>query len=1594
MTRRQVGAFFTLDYGYDFLGRLASMTTPAGRIEYRYETGQGIVVRTLPNGIKTFTTYAPNGQLSEITHGLSTDPKGNKYRVLAQYSYRYRPDGLIEQIAEDSPTEQVVLTYGYDTSGRLIQATDSRGPAYAYTYDQVGNRLKAEATGQPPQTATYDWAGRLTGLNGIPTAHDPAGNLTSVTVGGEAMSYRYNADNQLAEAGDGKVKYRYDGEGRLIARAVGGAETTFIPDPLSSYWQPLVMQGQDGHRTLVVWEGEKPLMLIEDGRPLFLLHDHLGSVRLVSDAQGQVTQRPDDEPFGMPVDSRGAADFGPGFAGLFWDGEAKSYLTLARAYRPDLGRFTQIDPQRRVPGGLQKDFSIYVYSGEDPVNFVDRNGADRERAEAELADIESRIRDLVAQEVRYNFPNKNIPGYLMCWQWQDLVYDTLTRDGQKYHEWDIIPYAERGNIVDKSLHVLGAGDLNALSSDDFYKHFFVVVQSKSDPERLYKLDPWRQNPIRFEFGIPRDVKSGQAAKPVPFTPDSRRFVPGLFGNPLHSDAPTLPPVVAPQPASVTWHGAVVHTTGGTPYGATPVYRAIDHFNGQRTILSKAFAQADGSSSTDRRASELSPSPVGGVYLGGSGQSLEGIGLLDGIAQDANGNLVLVGQTGGEIKLPPLRLDDVVTVFRSVYLDGEGPTVTIDPDRKDPHGPNMNVINSKATEGTYVGWILFQADRLMKGYNLGEDNETRREVTSAVPGYAGVLDTTYFGGGHAGAAAKGGSWERFWIVPAAARRFAAAPQTLTVLDVPLRVRTQPMKWENGELVDDPKRAPSKGAAAFTQWFTANYDGIAAEQWLTPPPESGIDTPVPIFTELRRIALLTAIAENLRDQDVPLPFWMRDYGVKPVPYKGTTPSLTTTRSKDNRTVQIFGGVSLSPPTADVQAVTNASGVGKLPKAERVAAQATLDRSASLAQAVREQMPVAEPLLVKALAGRGTGYQAVALPGADTQALAPAILDETDLSIPIGGGEEIRLARRFNSFFDPSGPWGQGWALDLPRLDQVKIPEQRAAQGTVTFLLGHELVTPLNSTYARFARAAPVPELNGSRLLVPDRPGEFFGLGDARPDFLTVPTRVVIRKDGERWHFGEGGALVATERNGYRTVYERDANGRIKRILGLQGKQLAATIALAYDPASGRLQSATSQRQTGQTPRAGDQATVRYAYDADGRLSGVTGDEGRTGYRYAGSRVAAVTNQAPSTPKVQTPTEVTVRTFEYNPRGQLLAETNAAGTRTDYRVTTDTAGQSLAVVPGGAKETAESVRYDPAFRPLEARFADGTQATWSYPVDGGASVDLKQPDGATIRLTETADGTRRTLALDGRPPLIGQYDSAGRLTSLNDGNRLLLRQEWRPDGRLGLAADERSAVRANYDQDGLLTRLLQTPPQEQNLPQPKQWQATELDPAGRPRKIADYRGLEVAIDYDAAGDLVGIGTKRDGGQYGYQLTRDAAGRVAELKSSWGNQRYNYDGEGRLVRVDMDDSGVTASVEWNDGQLAKVRQFDGGELSVAYYPDGPLAGLPKQVVTPNALALKYQYDAANRLASVDVGSESRLKLGYDAKGRLASWAYAPAGR
>ena len=730
----QVGDFYRIEYTYDFLGRLSAMKTPAGTVEYEYRTGQGQVVRKLPNGVLTISAYDPNGQLRQITHGYARTPADTSYEVLVQYSYQYRPDGLITSIDERSNSGQFQKTYAYDTVGPLVNATGPNGQSYSYEYDLVGNRLKAVSSGKPAQTASYDWAGRMTRLDGATSTHDAAGNLAAITLGGESINYHYTPDNQLAEVG-GKVSYRYDGDGRLISRKAGSVETTVIPDPLSRNWQPLVMETKGGERTLVVWEGTRPLMLIKNGKPEYLLHDHLGSVRLVTDGQGQVTRRFDYEPFGALLNSEQATEFAPRFAGLFWDAEAKAYLTLARGYRPDLGRFIGVDPQRRVPVGSQKDLSIYAYSGSDPVNFVDINGADPisinsqqiwwdtffnsfEQNVFDTLDA-GRAKETLAEWSASQLANARGSGvaaaatasFLDIWggfipgdvaneeQLSSSVRQQLMQQKQASLLWSVVTlggeglalkgfgfgqsmvgslvFSAQGNYQDAALEIVSMGltagtlkfpptphghqyalDFSGMTEGggatkdlvdidrrykigDFFKKaediFDWVKFGKEVRKTELEIYHYQHNSYTVTRNVGGVIDETQYGGNQSLSPS---HVGGAYlGDASQIEKPTPPPQLKPKKPDIFsgWWG-------GQQQSPPPV---VDGGHGG----CPPDCDNNGSGNNGGRRPPPSPTPVGGVYLGGAGQLLQGLGELEGISKDANGNLILLGKSGADIKLP-------------------------------------------------------------------------------------------------------------------------------------------------------------------------------------------------------------------------------------------------------------------------------------------------------------------------------------------------------------------------------------------------------------------------------------------------------------------------------------------------------------------------------------------------------------------------------------------------------------------------------------------------------------------------------------------------------------------------------------------------------------------------------------------------------------------------------------------------------------------------------------------------------------------------------------------------------------------------------
>lgn len=1693
ITSIRVGDFYRVDYHYDFLGRLKEIETPAGKVSWQYLPGQGQVVRTLPNGVKTFWKRQANGQLEEITHGFFAKPDDQRYSLLAQYQYSHGPDGRIAKLKEQSPQGEIVRQYSYDAMGRLTNATGPGNDEFSYEYDLVGNRTRARPSDQQKNSYAHDWAGRLTSIDSEPVAHDANGNLTEVTINGKARQYRYHADGRLAAAhlGDEKVDYGYDGIGRLISRKSTAGETRFIPDPMAPYWQPLVIEEPDGEQTIVIWDGPTPLALMRGSDVQWLLHDHLGSVRLVTDAEGGVVRRSDYDPFGEPLDSAPFTTIAPGFAGLFRDKVAGGYLTLARVFAPELGSFLQPDPQKPLLRDSLPALSLWTYCRSDPVNLVDLDGREPTLANQARGKWNSfwhaasvwvptfghelffsnrpgphlppgNERNFVIEEIIVNAMKASdgdisrAYGTVLTWRnppknstktYEEYPSNATTPSMLEWRAAENYMYA-RKYVETGQGHGMFHGNLDTRAGDDAAKSLAGWQISAWEYAHFWgeklDIDPNWILRIPAALGEPEKLSNLWSGERKPWLPQTektrewqyRGYADGLLqtqGTGSHNYAQSVPSaIVRNQPYSkrygseigpsqnivVPWfRGSHSTSTGGWGDGGRQIGDWSEPTGSMGALFSTtgpgkrggrgggitrppswkppghqgsppgAQPQPGGKPPPGGRGdSRLSPSPVGGVNLGGAGDTIDGLGALMGVQIDTNGNLILIGEKDGDIELPPLRLDDLVTVFRSVYLHGEGPTVSIDPNPEDPENSAMFIVHSEATKNTYVGWILYQADRLMKSYSQGVDNKTERQVSTQVPGYADVLESIYFGSSNPLASQRKGKWERFWIVPAAANRFEGERRELTLFDVPLKAKTQKMKWVNGSLVDDPTGKSSPGALMFTSWFTKQYEGISAEQYLLPPPESGITEPVPVFTELCQIALMTAVAEKLRDQGVPLPFWMRDYEVKEVPFEHYTPGLEVTRSRQQgnaiRTSRIFGGVELSAQSNAVATYASTADASRAKPAMQETIRHNLKLAADLEPEIAKTVPPlsSKPLQVHQFAGVNRPYRAAPIPGAKTRALIPNRLEEADLFVPFGDGREIRLTRHFNSFFDPKDAWGRGWTMDLPRLQVLRVPVSRKGN-EMSYRTTYELLTPLNSLYARFNEVRPVPDYGGSELQVPDSPGPFYGLASAEPAFLQdVETRVVLLKNGQRWHFSETGDLIASEDGPQITIYERDSRAQVPRIIALLGGSVAAEIKLEYSD-QGKLVKAAGRSKYDPKQQV---VEVSYTYDPSGRLAGVQSDKGTVGYQYDNAQVSSITW---TDNKTDAKTE-TLRSYRYNDRAQLVSE-KIGENSVNHVISEVPDGLKLSLASVADDQSEEYVSYDNRMRPAKAGTADGTNMEWIYQQDGSVESRLTAPNLPQITVTESGDGRLQTVSMEGSPTLVAQFNPGGKLTSLREGEDIILSQHWRRDGQLTRTETKEQATSLQYSEHGLLSAVLMHPPgDEQTL---TEWQQVQVDSRGAPTQITDGTGLDFQIGYDSSGAVNAALQVTPQGTMGYQLERDDQGRIRAVKSSWGDTTYEYTDQGKLRRVASKRGDRSASMTLADGLVHNITNFQGGITSYDYYEEGQLRGALRRVTTADGLALGHKYDEDGLLSAVAVGEDRNVTLEYDKRGRVAAYFWEP---
>jgi RHS repeat-associated protein len=252
--------------------------------------------------------------------------------------------------------------------GREPNAGDGHPWGESYGYDNWGNMMtKTVTVGSGTNfDVTPSTQNRLSNLS-----YDTAGEVTGDQFGN---AYAYDAEGRLRSAGIGS--YLYDGDGQRVKKTVSGATTLYwygaggLLDESDAAASTMAKQVKIAG--LTVWSEA----VGSTGR--FLFHDHLGSVRLIGDAAGNLKDDYDYRPFGAVVADYGAAPTNNHYTFTGYESDQSESGTDYADFRnlsTSMSRFNRPDPyDGSYDPNNPQSLNRYSYALNNPLSYVDPLG--------------------------------------------------------------------------------------------------------------------------------------------------------------------------------------------------------------------------------------------------------------------------------------------------------------------------------------------------------------------------------------------------------------------------------------------------------------------------------------------------------------------------------------------------------------------------------------------------------------------------------------------------------------------------------------------------------------------------------------------------------------------------------------------------------------------------------------------------------------------------------------------------------------------------------------------------------------------------------------------------------------------------------------------------------------------------------------------------------------------------------------------------------------------------------------------------------------------------------------------------------------------
>ncbi len=309
-------------------------------------------------------------------------------------------------------------------------------------------------------------------------------------------------------------------------------------------------------------------------------------------------------------------------------------------------------------------------------------------------------------------------------------------------------------------------------------------------------------------------------------------------------------------------------------------------------------------------------------------------------------------------------------------------------------------------GTQLGWVLFEADRVMKELAGGKDELTgaiyNSQNASLPAGFMNELELLEAGG-------ETGSFStRFWFTP---NDF----DLQSYIDTTTGQATVVFADDSVQLDTEAylQGVPSNpNAQKFADFFNANYNEFANIAFPVQDPTDPTGQRiiyVTIFAELQDAMKAVTLARFFRDNNIPIDtWWLSSYDPPTAYIPAAIPTLTNslTNGSGTITVTFYGGVQIFKPNVYVPSAS---------------AQDVED----LVNAERGPVTTAVPAQAWNVSNTPDGdLTAVAASLAPQQQEGDTTLYVTDISFASPGSQTLNFSRYYDSSFQGDMQLGLGW------------------------------------------------------------------------------------------------------------------------------------------------------------------------------------------------------------------------------------------------------------------------------------------------------------------------------------------------------------------------------------------------------------------------------------------------------------------------------------------------------------------------------------------------------------------------------------------